>query len=184
MKQTRIDIFLAIILAAFVALVVVIADRRHPAPVAAAEIGDNAIRFATLEVYVDPHKSPFAGYQLEIIPTPAAGREVFFTGLSDGETHPAFSGEAAIPYYDAKALNLKSSHLIIAGLSTDAALPDQKTRVAQVHVSYTGSTPPTFTFVNSLVASSDARKMESATVSLDLVLTAPKPGAAQPPAKN
>ena len=95
-----------------------------------------ASRFATVDLFVDPHDNPLAAYQLEFV---ADRARVTLVGIEGGE-HPAY---AQPPYYDPKALS--GNRVILAALSTATDLPRSRTRVATLHLRVTGGdTEPTY----------------------------------------
>jgi hypothetical protein len=165
MRQTAIDILLAAIMISAAAVMIHAADggRKPEAVVPAKEAGDH---FATVDVYVDPHGAALAAYQIEIAPRVMTGGTAMFVSLSGGKSHPAFRDP---PFYDPTAVNAADSRLIIAGFSTEDDLPKTKTRVAQVDVMYTGSTPPTFSAIPVVISTPEAEKIETATVDLQVI---------------
>jgi hypothetical protein len=87
---------------------------------------ETAVRFETVDVFVDTTDKSLAAYQLE-----------FF----EGGTHPAF---VTPPYYDPKAM--QENRVILAAFTTDdaAALPVGRTRVATIHLQTLGADLPDF----------------------------------------
>jgi hypothetical protein len=165
MRQTAIDILLAAIMISAAALMIHAADRGTTPPMVV-PVKSSGDHFATVDVYVDPHGATMAAYQIEISPRVMTGGETTFVSLSGGKSHPAFRHP---PYYDKDAEKIPESRLIIAAFSTDADLPKTKTRVAQIDVMYTGSTPPTFAAVPVVVSTPEAEKIESATVDVQVI---------------
>lgn len=88
-----------------------------------------AVRFAYVDVVVDPHGTPLAAYQVEFSADPA---RVTLVGVEGGE-HPAYKDP---PYYDPKAL--QSHRVIIAALNTGSDLPQASIRVARLHLQIVG----------------------------------------------
>jgi hypothetical protein len=97
-----------------------------------AQATDSAIRFRTVDLYVDTKDKSLAAYQLEFT---AGGANAKIVGIEGGE-HPAFS-EA--PFYDPKAM--QQERVILAAFSTKpaAGLPKGKTRVATLHLQTRGT---------------------------------------------
>jgi hypothetical protein len=97
--------------------------------------GDQALRFRTVDIYVDAGSAPLAAYQLEFT---ANGADAKIVGIEGGE-HPAF---AQAPFYDPKAMQRERA--ILAAFSTKPAadLPSGRTRVATIHLQARGATPP------------------------------------------
>ena len=93
-------------------------------------------RFTTVDLFVDPHGTAMAAYQLEFVADPA---RVTLVGVEGGE-HGAY---AQPPYYDPKALS--GNRVILAALSTASDLPTTRTRVATLHLRVTGgAVDPTY----------------------------------------
>jgi hypothetical protein len=93
------------------------------------------VRFAAVDIMIDPHGKPLAAYQLDFRATHG---NVLIVGIEGGE-HPAFHKP---PYYDPKAM--QQERVIIAALSTAASLPTGKTRIATIHLQITGDTKPQY----------------------------------------
>jgi hypothetical protein len=113
-----------------------------------------AVRFAYLDVYVDPGAKPLAAYQVELSPT--AGN-VVLTGLEGGE-HAAFR---AAPYYDPAALHQAKSRVIVAAFKTGNDLPEGRTRVARLHLQITGPAEPAWATKLQVAASSDGKPIDA-----------------------
>jgi len=98
---------------------------------------DPAVRFETVDVFVDTTDKALAAYQLEFF-SAAGGAKI--AGI-EGGAHPAF---ATPPYYDPKAM--QQDRVILAAFTTDdaGALPVGKTRVATIHLQTTGTNLPDF----------------------------------------
>lgn len=96
-----------------------------------------AIRFQTVDIYVNAKDQALAAYQLEMV---AESGSVKIVGIEGGQ-HPAFR---AAPYYDTRAI--QREQVVIAAFNTAAAdqLPTGKTRVAAVHVQITGDENPEY----------------------------------------
>lgn len=104
------------------------------ATAAPAAFSGEPVRFATVQVYLDPQGVPLAAYQVQL--TEAGGR-MTVVGLENGE-HEAF---AEPPLYDRAALTAgRADRLILAAYSLLPAdrLPTGRTRVATVHVQLRG----------------------------------------------
>ncbi|MEW6157888.1 MAG: hypothetical protein AB1813_10680 [Verrucomicrobiota bacterium] len=89
------------------------------------------MRFAAVDIFLDPNGQPLAAYQLEFF---SANGQVKIVSIEGGE-HPAFKDA---PYYDPKAI--QKEKVILAAFSTAsvAGLPLLKTRVATIHLQITG----------------------------------------------
>ena len=96
---------------------------------------DHALRFTTVDLFIDPRGQPLAAYQLEFVADPA---RVTLVGVEGGE-HAAF---AEPPYYDPKALS--GNRVILAALNTGTDLPAARTRVATLHLRVSGEAEPTY----------------------------------------
>jgi hypothetical protein len=96
-----------------------------------------AIRFSTVDVFVDSGAQPLAAYQLSFS---ATSGDVKIVGI-EGGGHPAFK-EA--PHYDPKAI--QHERAILAAFNTASAdnLPKGRTRVATVHLQITGAVTPAY----------------------------------------
>ena len=92
-----------------------------------------AVRFAAVDVYVDPGRQPLAAYQFEFT---AAADRVKLVGVEGGES-AAF---ASAPYYDPSAL--MHDRIVVAAFSTGRDLPSGRTRVARLHLMITGRGEP------------------------------------------
>jgi hypothetical protein len=75
---------------------------------------DVAVRFLTVDIFVDTKDKPLAAYQIEFSATNTVAKIV---GIEGGE-HPAFRDA---PYYDPKAL--QQERVILAAFSTE---PDNR----------------------------------------------------------
>src|SRR5687767_11940811 len=100
---------------------------------AASPSTDEAVRFAVVEVRIDPSGKPLAAYQLEFI---ADATRVKLVGIEGGD-HAAY---AQPPYYDPAALS--QNRVILAAFNTGSNLPAVAFRAARLHVQITGSERP------------------------------------------
>lgn len=114
-----------------------------------------AIRFRTVDVFVDSKDKPLAAYQLEFAVTNTSAKIV---GIEGGE-HPAF---AQPPFYDPKAM--QRERVILAAFSTEAAdkLPKGKTRVARIHIQSSGTAEVHFETKLQTAAGADGKKLQAA----------------------
>jgi hypothetical protein len=149
---------LAIIALWFVALVMI----RHAGAQSQPAATKSTPRFTAVDVFVDPHGSPLAAYQLEFI---GESSRVKLVGVEGGE--PAAFREP--PYYDPATLS--HSRVIIAALNPSRAadLPSQRVRVARLHLEITSesnSPPPEFSAKLILAASADEKPIKNAAVSV------------------
>lgn len=90
------------------------------------------IQFAAVDVFLDSGSHPLAAYQLDFV---AKGNDVKIVGIEGGE-HVAFQDP---PHYDPVAM--RRERVILAAFSTEALLPNGRTRVATVHLQYRGKAP-------------------------------------------
>jgi hypothetical protein len=95
----------------------------------------DTVRFAPLQVTIDPAGQPMAAYQFEL---KAVRGQVRIVGIEGGE-HPAFS---AAPFYDPAAL--AQDRIIIAAYNTGDNLPSTKSRVATIHLQILGEVEPEY----------------------------------------
>lgn len=115
---------------------------------------EDAVRFKTVDIYVNSGSNGLAAYQLEFQTKSGNMRIVGIEG-----------GEAAVfkdaPYYDAKAM--QQERVVIAAFSTEteAKLPKEKTRVATIHVRVAGEQNPDYTVKLSVAAGSDGKKIDA-----------------------
>ncbi len=93
-----------------------------------AEGAKNAIRFESVDVFVDSGPQPLAAYQFELTAPAEPGFQSVIVGVEGGE-HAAY---ASPPYYDPKAL--QNDRIIIASFSLAEELPTGRTRVARLHM--------------------------------------------------
>ena len=133
---------LGIVLAA--ALLVVVGLAQETAP--------NAVRFRTVDVFVDSSNRPLAAYQMDIV---AAGGNAKIVGIEGGES----SAFHEPPFYDPKAI--QHERVIIGAFNTAAAdkLPKGRTRVATLHVQTASNQALQFTVQSSTAATSSGRKI-------------------------
>lgn len=115
---------------------------------------DAAVRFRTVDVYVDSKEPPLAAYQLELSVTNSASAAKI-VGIEGGES-PAFSEP---PFYDPQAM--QHEHIIIAAFSTNAVnqLPKGKTRVATIHIQTSSAAEPEFALRLQVAADSSGTKI-------------------------
>ena len=111
---------------------------------------ETAVRFETVDVFVDTTDNALAAYQLEFF---AGAGDAKIAGI-EGGAHPAF---ATPPYYDPKAM--QQDRVILGAFTTDeaAALPTGKTRVATIHLQTVGTDPPDFQIRLQAAADADGR---------------------------
>jgi hypothetical protein len=103
------------------------------APPATTPATTPAIRFATVDIQLDPKGQSLAAYQLEV--TEPSGN-VKLAGIEGGD-HPAFKDP---PYYDPAALS--RNRVILAAFNTRAELPTSPFRAARLHVQISGDLSP------------------------------------------
>ena len=115
------------------------------------------IRFAFVDVTLDPHGAPLAAYQVEIIADP---RRAKLAGVEGGD-HAAFKTP---PYYDPAALN--GHRIILAAFNTAAELPKAPFRAARLHVQITGPDPVKFDARLIIASTADGKAIPAARVSV------------------
>ncbi len=91
-----------------------------------------AVRFTTVDIQIDPQRTPLAAYQVEFI----ADAGVKLVGIEGGD-HAAF---AVPPYYDPAALS--RNRVIVAAFNTGSKLPNAEFRAARLHVQVEGDRTP------------------------------------------
>jgi len=122
----------------------------------------DSVRFRAVDIYIDPANETLAAYQFELT---ANETQVKIVGVEGGD-HPAFTEP---PYHDPKAL--KSGRIVIAAFSTGEQLPDNRTRVARVHLMVSGDGEPDVTVKRIAFASASGQK-----ISADVTLQTTKGG--------
>jgi hypothetical protein len=140
-------------------LVMIFAMLMLTAARAAAPIGESAQtspaddgKFAAMDVYLDPHGTALAAYQVQINAT--AG-DIALVGIEGGE-HPAFSQP---PYYDKRAI--LDRQVILAAYSTAANLPSGKTRVATLMVRISGKQQPKWSAMLMVAGSAEGKSIDA-----------------------
>ena len=115
---------------------------------------DGAIRFRTVDIYVDSKAQPLAAYQLEFSVTNSASATKI-VGIEGGES-PAF---AEPPFYDPQAI--QHERIIIAAFSTNVVshLPKGKTRVATIHLQTGRAAEPEFALKLQVAADASGTKI-------------------------
>jgi hypothetical protein len=121
----------------------------------AAATAPAALRFTTVDIYVDSQGAALAAYQIALTPRTD---DVKLLGVEGGE-QAAFSGA---PYYDPRALTL--NRIIVAAYSVAGDLPRGRTRVARLHVSVNGAHAPQFDSKLVVAADADGKEIGGATV--------------------
>jgi len=93
---------------------------------------NGAIRFATIDIFVDSKEEILAAYQLE---WSSESSDAKIVGIEGGE-NAAFTEP---PYYDPKAI--QQERIILAAFSTaePKTLPTGKTRIATIHLQLSGN---------------------------------------------
>lgn len=105
----------------------------------AAPVADAAVRFASVDVFVDSPE-PLAAWQFEL--TDASG-SMLIVGVENGDS--AAFGDA--PYFDLEAVQAGSAErIVVADFNADpgAELPEGATRIATVHVRYGAQIDPDY----------------------------------------
>jgi hypothetical protein len=119
-------------------------------PQSAADAAAQGVRFAWVDVFIDPGDVPLAAYQFELAAETGSFQIV---GVEGGE-HPAF---AEPPYYDPAAL--ADERIIIAAFSTDDDLPAGSTRIARIHVQIAGGGTPDYVVKLTVAATADGTEI-------------------------
>ena len=119
---------------------------------AASPSTDESVRFAVVDVRIDPSGRPLAAYQIEFI---ADANRVKLVGIEGGD-HAAF---AQPPYYDPAALS--NSRVILAAFNTGSNLPTAAFRVARLHVQITVNEKPKWEAKLLVTAAADGSKIPS-----------------------
>ncbi len=112
-----------------------------------------AVRFGSVDVYVDSGTQPLAAWQVEVV---ARGGEVKIVGI-EGGAHPAYKEPA---YYDPAAL--KGGRIILTAFSTAGELPTGRTRVACVNYQVSGDGSPKWTVKLMTAASHEGARIQAA----------------------
>ena len=118
---------------------------------------ESTVRFATVDVVIDPKGKPLAAYQVEFV---ADAARVKLVGIEGGD-HAAFKSP---PYYDPAALS--KYRVIIAAFNTGSDLPTWSFRAARLHVQITGSEKPKWEAKVIVAASADGATLPGATMTL------------------
>jgi hypothetical protein len=124
---------------------------------AAARSTEQGVRFATVDIRIDPAGKALAAYQVEFV---ADGSRVKLVGIEGGDDK-AF---AQPPYYDPAALS--QNRVIVAAFNTGKELPRASFRAARLHVQITGSEKPKWEAKLIVAAGADGEKIPAAAVSL------------------
>ncbi len=115
---------------------------------------DTPLRFAYVEIHIDPHGRPLAAWQFEF---EAATENIVIVGIEGGE--PAAFAEP--PYYDPKAI--QSQRVIVADFNTAPAdqLPDAPARIATIHVMIRGDVQPRYVLKLTTAADPAGRRIDA-----------------------
>jgi hypothetical protein len=122
-------------------MLVALPDEPAPrTPPAGTEPADS-VRFATVDVMIDPKGQPLAAYQFNFS---AAGARVLVVGIENGAAGSAFDGQP--PYYDRKVDRGGAEHVIVAAYNAGNAeeLASSKVRVTTLHLQITGAGVPQY----------------------------------------
>lgn len=138
------------------AIVPLVAGLAHSRPAAGQPASQTLpaenVRFAYVDIFIDPQGKPLAAYQLEL---KAESGDVKIVGIEGGET-AAFREP---PYYDPAAL--MNNRVILAAFNTGADLPAGKTRVARVHVRIAGTEAPAYSINLQVTAGTDGEAISA-----------------------
>ena len=122
-------------------------------PPAHATPATQSVRFATVEVRIDPKDHPLAAYQLEIT---ADSPHVKLAGV-EGGAHAAFREP---PYYDPAALS--RNRIILAAFNTGSDLPKSAFVAARLHVQISGDVKPKWDVKLTVASASDGSAVPGA----------------------
>ncbi|MHC5113359.1 MAG: hypothetical protein ACYTGP_02895 [Planctomycetota bacterium] len=116
------------------------------------------LAFGFVEVHLDSGDAALAAWQVEV----QALGDVRIVGIEGGE-HPVY---AEAPYYDPDAI--QKERVILAAFSTAApdALPHGRTRVATIHLAWSGAEAPRFETNLSVAADEAGKAIDAADVTL------------------
>lgn len=122
----------------------------------AVRLSAEQVHFTAFDIFVDSKNIPLAAYQLEFS---GPADKVRITGIEGGE-HEAFKTP---PFYDPKAM--QQERVILAAFTSAPAgqLPSGRTRVATVHVQFTGSQKPVFSVKSHTAADSEGAEIRTQT---------------------
>lgn len=122
-----------------------------------------SVRFATVDIRLDPKNRPLAAYQLEVL---ADSPNVKLAGVEGGE-HVAFRDP---PYYDPAALS-HGNRIILAAFTTGSDLPMSPFRVARLHVQISGDATPKWEVKLTVASKSDGSAIPGASATATMMTT-------------
>jgi hypothetical protein len=140
-------------------------------PIEVTPAATQSVRFATVDIRIDPQNHPLAAYQLEVT---ADSANVKLAGVEGGE-HAAFREP---PYYDPAALN--QNRIILAAFNTGSDLPSKDSRVARLHVQISGDTKPKWEVKLTVASASDGSAVPGAGATASMLPSPPPPAASSP----
>ena len=113
-----------------------------------------AVRFMTVDVFVDSGNVPLAAYQFDFA---GRGPKVVIVGLEGGQP-PAFADP---PYYDPQAM--QGNRVIAAAFSTRPVeqLPAGRVRVTTLHLQVNGEVDPDFDVKVVTAAGPEGKKIQA-----------------------
>ena len=120
----------------------------------AAQLSAQQLHFAAFDIFVESKNVPLAAYQLEFS---GPADHVRITGIEGGQ-HEAFKTP---PFYDPKAI--QQERVILAAFNEAPAtkLPTGKTRVATIHLQFTGPQRPDFSLKLHTAADSEGKSIST-----------------------
>jgi hypothetical protein len=124
---------------------------------AAAPATDEAPRFTTVDIRIDPAGKALAAYQVEFV---ADASRVKLVGVEGGDAKPF----AQPPFYDPAALS--QNRVIVAAFDTGTELPTSPFRAARLHVQITGTDKPKWEAKLIVAADAEGQRIPGATVSI------------------
>jgi hypothetical protein len=137
--------------------------------------GEGAVRFVTVDVFVESGAMGLAAWQIEVVPVKRDGVTVTLVGIEGGE-HAAYVKPA---YYDPAALTAdEGGRVILAAYSTGKHLPTGHSRVARLHVMVEGEAggQPEFTVKLKVAADAEGRAIDGANAAAAAVTEASNGG--------
>ena len=142
-----------IAIALTLAISVVLARAQSPTTPAPDEVGDAAVRFMAVDLFIDTADAGLAAYQVDI--RDLSGRATI-AGIEGG----AVDTFRAPPYYDPAALH-SEGRIVLAAFTTDDNTPAGKSRVARLHFQIHGEPPADFDIQLIVAADSDGAVIDA-----------------------
>lgn len=115
-----------------------------------------AVRFETVDIFIDVGTSSLAAYQFELLASDGAT----IVGVEGGES----GAYAEAPYYDAAAL--AGGRIIVGALADEGEPTTGAARVARLHMRVEGGVAPRYECVLRVAATADASPIAGATITV------------------